>query len=224
MAHEIRNPLTGVKLLVEAALREKNCKPLTAEDLRVIHREIGRLEQIVQGLLDLSRMPPPQRAACDLCDVVRQAAELVRLRADQQHVELDLRLGGEPIDGLVDRGQLHRVLVNLLLNALDGMPQGGVLAVTLEAPPGRDVYLTVTDTGAGISPEVFPRLFMPFTTTKPTGTGLGLSISRRIVEEHGGRISASNRPEGGACFAVTLPGSEGSGVKSQGSGIRSQGL
>jgi signal transduction histidine kinase len=205
VAHEIRNPLTGVKFLIEAALRTKNSKPLTDEDLRVIHREIGRLEETVQGLLDLARMPPPIRTAGDLRDLVRQAADLVRVRADQQQVELALRLGTEPMDVSVDQGQLHRVLVNLLLNALDGMPQGGVLTVSLEAPRGRDVCITVTDTGDGIPPEVLPRLFMPFATTKPTGTGLGLSISRRIIEEHGGRISASNRPEGGACFAISLP-------------------
>jgi len=208
VAHEIRNPLTGVKLLVEAALRGKNSKPLTAEDLGVIHREIGRVEQTVQGLLDLTRLPPPQPAPCDLRDVISQAAELVRGRAGRQHVEVAVRVGEEPVVGSVDRGQFHKVLVNLLLNALDGMPQGGVLSVSLEAPAGRDVRLTVSDTGVGIPAEILPRLFTPFTTTKSNGTGLGLSISRRIVEEHGGRISASNRPEGGACFAITLPGTE----------------
>ena len=205
VAHEIRNPLTGVKLLVEAALRAKNSKPLTTDDLRVIHREIGRLEQTVQGLLELARTPHPQPVLCDLREVVRQATELVRVRADQQHVAIALRLGEEPVLASVDRGQLHKVLVNLFLNALDSMPLGGNLTVSLEAPPGKAVSLTVTDTGAGILPEILPRLFTPFTTTKATGTGLGLSISRRIVEEHGGRISASNRPEGGACFAISLP-------------------
>ena len=223
VAHEIRNPLTGVKFLVEAALRPKNNKPLSVDDLRVIHREIGRLEQIVQGLLDLSRSSPPQRSACDLRDLIREAADLFRVRAAQQHVELAFQDGAEPIVGSVDRGQLLKVLVNLFLNALDVMPQGGVLAVRLEARPwAREVYLAVTDTGVGITPEILPRLFIPFTTTKSTGTGLGLSISRRIVEEHGGRISASNRPEGGACFAITLPRNQESGVRSQESGVRSQ--
>ncbi len=208
VAHEIRNPLTGIKLLVEAALRAKNGRPLTADDLRVIHREIGRLEQTVQGLLDLARMPLPQRTACDLREVIRHAADLVRGRADQQHVEMVLPLNKEPIAGSVDREQLHKVLVNLFLNALDAMSQGGILAVSLETLARETVHITVTDTGVGISTEIMPRLFTPFTTTKPTGTGLGLSISRRIVEEHGGRISANNRPEGGACFIITIPRTE----------------
>jgi signal transduction histidine kinase len=222
VAHEIRNPLTGVKLLIEAALRAKNQKPLTDDDLRVIHREIGRLEQTVQGLLDLARLPPPQRNACDLREVVSQAADLVRGRAEQQHVELALPKGIEPILASVDRGQWHKVLVNLFINALDNMPHGGVLEVQLDASPRGETRVSVTDTGSGISPEILPRLFTPFTTTKSTGTGLGLSICRRIVEEHGGRISASNRPEGGACFAITLPPSQESGPKGQEHGVRSQ--
>jgi signal transduction histidine kinase len=205
VAHEIRNPLTGVKLLVEAALRPRNNKPLTKDDLQVVHREIGRLEKTVEGLLDLARPTPPQRSACDLRDVVRQACELVQARAERQGVELRLYLGESPLPAAVDQPQFHKVLVNLFLNALDGMNQGGMLEVSLELSPGREIRLCVADTGPGISGEILSRLFTPFTTTKPAGTGLGLSISRRIIEEHGGRISASNRPERGACFVVTLP-------------------
>jgi signal transduction histidine kinase len=222
VAHEIRNPLTGVKLLIEAALRARNQKPLTDDDLRVIHREIGRLEQTVQGLLDLARLPPPQRNSCDLREVIGQAADLVRGRAEQQHVELSLPAGAEPIPASVDRGQWHKVLVNLFINALDNMPHGGVLEVRLDVAARGETRVSVTDTGSGISPDILPRLFTPFATTKSTGTGLGLSICRRIVEEHGGRISASNRPEGGACFAITLPRHQGSGVRGQESGVRGQ--
>ncbi len=85
------------------------------------------------------------------------------------------------------------------------MPKGGRLGVQLRPGPAGDVRLVVTDTGAGLAPEVAGRLFTPFTSTKPTGSGLGLSISRRIVEEHGGEIAADNGPAGGACFTVTLP-------------------
>jgi signal transduction histidine kinase len=113
--------------------------------------------------------------------------------------------------GDVDRGQLGTVLVNLFLNALDAMPHGGRLEVELEPATavGRSIHLRVTDTGTGIPPEMAGRLFTPFASTKATGTGLGLSISRRIIEEHGGRISADNRPEGGASFTITLPAPEG---------------
>lgn len=205
VAHEVRNPLTAVKLLVEAALRLRNRKPLTEGDLRVIHGEVARLEQTVQSFLDFARPPAAHRSPCDLRDVVTQAVDLVRARAGQQHVEIALDWPDRPIMGNVDRGQLCTVLVNLFLNALDIMPQGGRLEVSLRASVEGEIQLQVSDTGSGIAPDMLERLFTPFASTKATGTGLGLSISRRIVEEHGGRLSAGNRAEGGACFTIVLP-------------------
>jgi two-component system sensor histidine kinase HydH len=206
VAHEVRNPLTAVKMLVEVALRSENRKPLTLDDLRVIHREVARLEQTVQGLLDFARPPAPQRSACDLRSLVSEALELVRARARQQRVEIITTLPDVDVSGNVDRAQFRTVLVNLLLNALDAMPQTGRLEVRLDETPASGVILTVADTGAGIAPELAGRLFTPFVSTKPTGTGLGLSISRRIVEEHGGQLTADNRAEGGARFTIKLPG------------------
>jgi signal transduction histidine kinase len=205
VAHEVRNPLTGIKMLIQAARRDTNPRPLTAEDLRVIHGEIGRMEQTVQGFLDFARPPAPRRLAGDWREVVSHAAELVRARARQQHVETVTACPARPLDGVFDRGQMCTVLVNLFLNALDAMPRGGTLEVRLEEPPGGGVRLAVADTGTGIDADVRDRLFTPFVSSKPTGTGLGLSICRRIVEEHGGRISAADRPGGGACFTIRLP-------------------
>jgi signal transduction histidine kinase len=205
VAHEVRNPLTAVKMLVEAALRSHDRKPLTEDDLAVIHGEIARLEQTVQGFLDFGRLPTPRRSAGDLRNVVTQAVDLVRVRARQQRVEVEVRSPEAPVEAEVDRGQLCTVLVNLFLNALDAMPQGGRLEVALESAPGGEAVLTVADTGPGIPAEMAGRLFTPFASTKPTGTGLGLSISRRIVEEHGGTISAGDRPGGGAAFTIRLP-------------------
>jgi signal transduction histidine kinase len=204
VAHEVRNPLTGIKLLVEAARRTPRRKALTAEDLEVIHGEVVRLEQTVQSFLDFARPPAPRRQACDLRDVIAQAADLVRARARQQGVALDVRGLAQPIPAEVDCGQLCTVLVNLFLNALDAMPTGGRLEVGLDrGPEGNRV--SVADTGPGLPPEMAGRLFTPFASTKPTGTGLGLSICRRVVEEHGGHITGGNRPEGGTRFTITLP-------------------
>jgi signal transduction histidine kinase len=205
VAHELRNPLTAVKMLVEAALRSENSKPLELNDLNVIHREIARLEQTIQGLLDFARLPAPRRCACDLRAIVHEAVDLVRVRARQQKVELLVCDANTPVPGEVDTGQVRTVLVNLLLNALDAMPGGGQLEVGLETSPRQEVRVCVADSGSGIAPEIADRLFMPFATTKTTGTGLGLSISRRIIEEHGGRLTAANRHDGGACFTITLP-------------------
>src|SRR5262249_17909047 len=107
--------------------------------------------------------------------------------------------------GFADAGQLGTVLVNLLLNALDAMPQGGRLEIDFQKSGNTQTRLRVRDTGPGIAPEMVGRLFTPFSSTKPTGTGLGLSISHRIIDEHGGYITAQNLPGGGAWFTITLP-------------------
>jgi signal transduction histidine kinase len=206
VAHEVRNPLTSVNLLVESALRSHNRKPLTLEDLQVIHGEVARLEQTVQGFLDFARPLTLHRSPVPLREVIAQAVELVRARARQQQVEIVLRAPAEPAPADVDRSQLCNVLVNLFLNALDAMPGGGRLEVDLEAAPEGGAWIRVADSGAGIPPAILPRLFTPFASSKATGTGLGLSISRRIIEEHGGEIGGSNRPGGGAVFTIRLPG------------------
>jgi signal transduction histidine kinase len=204
VAHEVRNPLTSVKLLVEAALRGLSPKPLTHADLEVIHGEVVRLEHTVQSFLDFARLPAPRRRSVDLNKIMEQAVELIRTRARQQHVDIAVQAALVPLFADVDQSQMCTVLVNLLLNALDAMPNGGRLQLGLE-DQGTELRVWVADTGPGISPEMSGRLFTPFSSTKPTGTGLGLSISRRIVEEHGGRITGCNRATGGAYFHITLP-------------------
>ena len=137
--------------------------------------------------------------------IITQAVELVAARARQQSVEVTILAPDTPVLASVDGNQLCTVLVNLFLNAFDAMPHGGRLQVELTLPDDDGVRLTVTDSGSGISPEVAERLFTPFVSSKPNGTGLGLSISRRIVEQHGGRLSAKNGSDRGAAFMISLP-------------------
>jgi signal transduction histidine kinase len=204
VAHEVRNPLTGMKLLVEAALRPQRPQPLSREDLEVIHGEIARLEEIVKEFLDFARPPALVRQETDLREAVTRPLELVRARAGQQGVAVEVDSPDEPVPVSLDAGQFSTVVLNLLLNALDAMPGGGKVTVQVRSD-AAGCWLRVRDTGPGISAQVREKLFTPFATTRPTGTGLGLSLSRRIVVEHGGSIEAVNQPGGGACFVVRLP-------------------
>jgi len=204
LAHEIRNPLTTMKLLVGVAMRGGPGAGLTSDDLQMMHREIVRLEHTVQGLLDFARPPETQRQTCNLSTLVQQAVDLVRVRLNQQRIPCIVEVPNEPPALEVDPGQFCSVVVNLLLNALDAMPMGGQLRVRLSRHEGQ-LTLQVEDNGTGIAPDVKDRLFTPFVTTRPTGTGLGLPICRRIVENHGGSIEGHNRSEGGAVFTIRLP-------------------
>lgn len=204
VAHEIRNPLTSIKMLVELANRVREPKTLTAKDLAIIHAEIVRLENTVQGFLDFARLPKPQRTQCDLREIISQSVDLIRARAKQQKIQLEVKQPEYPVMSSVDRGQFCTVLVNLCINAVDAMPHGGKLEIELDVKSGKEIVLSISDTGSGIAAELEDRLFTPFASTKPTGTGLGLSISRRIIDEHDGSIEAANLPDGGACFTIRL--------------------
>jgi signal transduction histidine kinase len=205
VAHEIRNPLMGMKLLIGAAQCGGADKTLTPDDLQVIHREIIRLEQTVQSLLSFARPSALNKGTADLCPVAEQAMELVRARAQQLGVACEIHGCENRVLANVDSDQIKTVFVNLFLNAIDAMPQGGRLTILFSKQAGGSIRITVTDTGSGIPEHIAGRLFTPFTTTKSTGTGLGLSVCRRVIRDHGGEIVAQNRPEGGASFTMTLP-------------------
>ena len=204
VAHELRNPLTAVKMLVQAG-REGGPGGLPAEDLEYIEQEIRRMERCLQSYLDFARPRKPERRAMDLADLVDRTLALVQPRAAQQRVELRFARPAAPVVADVDWEQIQQVLINLAFNALDAMPRGGTLETEIQANEPGTIALRVLDTGPGMTPQVLAQMFQPFFTSKETGTGLGLVISRRIAEEHGGNLTATNRPEGGACFELSLP-------------------
>lgn len=214
VAHEIRNPLTSVKMLVQTGLEGDPPAGLPPEDLAVIEKEVRRMEQFVRLFLDFARPPRSERRPTDLNEVVRRALTLLDGRARRQRVKILAELPAEPVVRNIDPEQIHQVLLNLLLNSLDALPRGGTVRVSLDGDgaaredavsPVAAVAVRVRDSGPGIPPAIAARLFEPFVSGKETGLGLGLSICKRLVEGHGGTIRGENSPDGGAAFTFTLP-------------------
>jgi len=206
VAHELRNPLTSVKLLLQHAASRGGDAVMAAPRVALILDEIDRMEATIQGLLDFSRPAQPLRKLHDLRETLERALHLVEGRAEKQRVETELALGLDPVwvDG--DPQLLHQVFVNLLINGIEAMPEGGSLAVNLVSEPdGSDVVVEIVDSGEGIPADLLPRLFEPFATAKERGTGLGLAVSRRIIDQHHGAISVRPNSPRGTIFQVTLP-------------------
>ncbi len=207
VAHELRNPLTSIKGLVQVNLREARARGLPEEDLAVIEHEVRRMERTLQTFLDFARPPKPERRRLDPAAVVERVFALVAGRAKKQGVSLRLSGPGTPVWLEADQDKLQQLLLNLVLNSLDAMPQGGLVEVDLHPPRDGLVELQVRDTGPGIPAHILPKVFETFVSSKETGVGLGVPVSKRIAEDHGGSLSAYNLPEGGAWFVLRLPAS-----------------
>lgn len=207
LMHEINNPLhsvwTTLELVTDFPIDEAE-KP---EYLQAIRREIRRLMNISRRVLDFTRPSRMERSPVMIADVIRYALDLAETRLRERRIQVTLRVPDRlpPIVGSPD--QLAQVFLNIILNAVDAMPDGGRLDIAASAGH-RQLTVTITDTGPGIPPEVMSHLFEPFFTTKKSGTGLGLAISQGIIQQHGGVITAANAPQGGAVFTVTLPASD----------------
>jgi signal transduction histidine kinase len=168
--------------------------------------EIGNLKTIIGRFSDFAKMPAPQFEATDVNELVRDAAKLFgpQLREARSPIELKTELAPDGASAPIDVDQVRRALRNLILNAMDAMPDGGTLTIQTERIDDG-IRLAVADTGQGLSEEECARLFTPYYTTKSHGTGLGLAIVQSVVSDHGGKISVSSAPGGGARFQIDFP-------------------
>src|SRR5215208_2067997 len=169
------------------------------------------MEDRLNVFIDFARPARPERRLVDLKAVVDETLALVGGRARKQRVTLKFEPPEPPVEVEADGEQLRQLLVNLALNALDVMPRGGILEIEIGRGADGQVEVVVLDTGPGIPPAHLPRLYEPFFTSKETGLGLGLVVSQRIARDHGGTLRATNRPQGGACFVLRLPTTQGPG-------------
>jgi PAS domain S-box-containing protein len=210
IAHEINNPLAIVSSRAELMLTSPDSQQLPEQirnDLEVVHRNAERASRIAQDMLTLARQRPTARKPVNVNDLVRETLLLFRGAMGRDGVQITTALDStlQPVIG--DGAALGQVLMNLIVNAKDAMPDGGGIRIETGVVPERPEWLrlSVTDTGSGIAPEILPKLFDAFCTTKPRGTGLGLWLSRRTLREHRGTISVQSELGKGTTFTMTLP-------------------
>jgi len=212
VSHEVLNPLSIITMSLQLMIKDQETPPEIADQLRVLEEQAYRIAKITQNLLFFSRQREPERSPLDFNQTLERTLDLLGNEMKLQNISLELKLdrGLPPVSA--DQDQLQQVVLNLLNNAKDAMPDGGQLVLstkTVENNGKKFVELRVEDSGSGIAADHMDKIFDPFFTTKPEGegTGLGLSICQGIVEAHGGSIRAENIPEGGAALVIQM-GSE----------------
>lgn len=215
VAHEVNNPLAGIMTYAGLSLKQLNkipCDPAIRsemiENLRTIERESRRCGELMRNLLTFARQNPSQRESNDLNLLVKHALALVHHQLELNDIELkeDLQANLPPVR--CDAGQMRQLALALMVNAIEAMPQGGILEVSTEPDSGnQNAILRIRDSGVGIPAEVLPHIFDPFFTTKDTkqSTGLGLAVAHSIIEQHGGEIRVNSAPGMGTEFIVSLP-------------------
>jgi two-component system nitrogen regulation sensor histidine kinase NtrY len=212
LAHELKNPLFPLQLTVENLVRARQQTPEQFEEVfressRTLLAEIANLKGIIGRFSEFSKMPQPKLQRVQANEVIRGVVQLFQAQLEAPgrakiHCELQLDSHLELVTA--DAEMLHRAISNLVLNAMDAMPQGGTLSLRTRGANGN-VVIEVADTGAGLTPEECEQIFTPYYTSKEHGTGLGLAIVQSVVSDHGGRIRVQSEPGRGSTFVIELP-------------------
>ena len=212
LAHELKNPLFPLQLTVENLVRARMQSPeqfdeVFRESSRTLLAEISNLKAIIGRFSDFSKMPHPQLQTLQINELLRGVAQLFQAQLQapgRAPINCKLELGANLASVAVDPELMHRAISNLVLNAMDAIPQGGTLTLRSRRDDGRTI-IEVADTGSGLTPEECARIFTPYYTSKQHGTGLGLAIVQSVVSDHGGRISVRSEPGAGSAFLIELP-------------------
>ena len=215
LAHELKNPLFPLQVTVENLMRAKQKSPEMFEEVfhegtATLLAEINNLKTIIGRFSEFSKMPQPQRRPTQVNDVVHSVlrvfhAQLRDSDKEKNRITVRTELAEALPEISADPDLLHRALQNLVLNAIDAMPQGGELTIRTANPGRSRLNISVSDTGSGLTQEECGRLFTPYYTTKQHGTGLGLAIVQSVVSDHGGKISVESTKEKGTTFRIELP-------------------
>jgi two-component system, NtrC family, nitrogen regulation sensor histidine kinase NtrY len=212
LAHELKNPLFPLQLTVENLVRARQQNPEQFEEVfressRTLLAEIANLKGIIGKFSEFSKMPQPQLQRVQVNEVIRGVLQLFQAQLEapgRAKINCDLQLDPHLEPVAADAELLHRAISNLVLNAMDAMPQGGTLTLRTRDDDGK-VMIEVADTGSGLTPEECERIFTPYYTSKQHGTGLGLAIVQSVVSDHGGRVRVQSAPGQGAIFVIELP-------------------
>jgi len=213
LAHELKNPLFPLQLTVENLVRARRLPELEFDEVfdestETLSMEIANLKTIIGRFSDFSKMPQPHPERIEAGEVLARACALYASGGlENSKIKLEKKIANEAMPLMADPELLHRALSNLVLNAMDAMPNGGTLTISAE-PVGETVEIRVADTGEGLTPEECDRLFTPYYTTKQHGTGLGLAIVQSVVADHAGTIAVESGTGKGATFVITLPRAE----------------
>jgi len=213
LAHEVKNPLAGIKVSIEVLANELTLEQEDREVFLRIINEIYRIETLLKSLLSYARPPEPETAPLDLHQLldttIKSAGYSLINPANTakliKEIEIVKDFSPELPPVIADRGQIQQVFLNLMLNAIDAIPAKGTITITTKKESNHTVQISITDTGKGMSPENMNKIFNPFFTTKPKGTGLGLAICKRLIELHNGTIHVSSTPGEGTTFYITIP-------------------
>jgi signal transduction histidine kinase len=214
VAHEVKNPLAGL-LLYSLHLKNKATN-LSENETYIIDKivdTINHLNNRVQQILAFARVVSLTLSPGDLNEIVADVLDLLQPQLTANKVEVRLSPAPEPADVMLDQSSLRGALMNLMLNAIEAMPQGGTLSVIVDRT-ANTIRVEITDTGRGIAEEDANKIFEPFYTTKAQGLGLGMPYARKIIEQHGGTISLSSRPGEGTTIHIDLPTAEQAEVAS----------
>jgi len=205
IAHEIRNPLTSINILIHSLTKNFPCEDSHREDLNVIEEEIDRINEILDRFLRFAKPAPPLLERTEVAPIFEETLQLIRPRMEKQRVHVQKEFQDLPMI-LMDREQMKQVALNLLLNAVQAMPKGGTLMLRgRNSKDGQWITISIQDSGVGIPNEHMNKLFNPFFSTKEGGIGLGLSIAHRIIDQHHGKIEVQSDPGKGTLFTIWLP-------------------